>query len=190
MKKPFKTLFSLSMAACILAVPAQAYAATPETVEIQEINVTPEQLSDGVTVLLTFNDDGTYNQSVYTDESAVPVPTATADGELEWATFHLGFKDWNNDTGDLYFTVSADEAMRKVRGDAYVKSTGVLFSTYYYDDSFSESLYSPYNTSRTFATDIDTEDETKVRVGFKNVILYTTAGDTGSFSNFSQIVSR
>lgn len=60
----------------------------------------------------------------------------------------------------------------------------------YYNNPFSENLYSSYNSSRILATDIDTEDETEVRVGFKNVILYTIAGDTASFSNASQIVSR
>ena len=77
-------------------------------------------------------EEGTFEQTVYydIDVSSIPQPTATADGELEWAEFHLGFNHWNDDTGRLYFTISADEPMSKVTGNAYC--SGALSS-----DSFS-----------------------------------------------------
>ena len=78
--------------------------------QVGVVHVTPEQLSDGVTVVLTKNEDGTFEQTIFydTDLAAIPQPMATSDGELEWAIFHLGFNDWNDDTGRLYFTISAD----------------------------------------------------------------------------------
>lgn len=193
MKKIIKNLFLFGVIASVFVTPMNAFASSAnksDIAETQEITITPEQLVEGVTVLIVFNDDGSWSQFVYDNEATIPVPAATADGELEWAKFHLGFKDWNNDTGDLYFTVSADEAMSKISGTAYVESTSWLFPKSYYDSSFSEKLYSSYNTSRTLATDVDTEDETEVRVGFRNVILSTIAGDSGAFSNSSQIVER
>ena len=190
MRKIFLRSASIVAAACILAAALPAYVEAYETADHQEISAAADQSDGGITVVIIFNDDGTYEQTVYSNLSSVSVPAATADGELEWAIFHLGFKDWNDDTGDLYFTVSADEPMWKISGTAYVRSTSILFPSYYYNDPFSENLYSSYNSSRILATDIDTEDETEVRVGFKNVILYTIAGDTATFSNASQIVSR
>lgn len=78
--------------------------------------------------MLAKNEEGTFEQTVYydIDVSSIPQPTATADGELEWAEFHLGFNHWNDDTGRLYFTISADEPMSKVTGNAYVKSTSIF----------------------------------------------------------------
>ena len=46
------------------------------------------------------------------------------------------------------------------------------------------------NISRTLEEDVDTGDKDKVRVGFLNVVLQTTAGEYGYFSNTSQIVER
>lgn len=115
---------------------------------------------------------------------------ATADGELEWAAFHLGFNDWNDDTGRLYFSISADEPMSKVTGNAYVESTSILFPTSYYSDSFNKPLNGSMNTSRTLQDDVDTGDEDKVRVGFSSVVLTTVANEKGYFSNTSQVVER
>lgn len=172
------------------AMPSMA--AENQFIEIDDIEVTAEQLADGVTVVLSKTEDGTFEQAVYydTDFGSIPQPMATADGELEWAAFHLGFNDWNADTGRLYFTISADEPMSKVTGNAYVKSTSVLFPATYYSDSFNKKLNGSMNTSRTLQEDVDTGDEDKVRVGFSGVILVTVAGEKGYFSNASQVVDR
>lgn len=80
--------------------------------------------------------------------------------------------------------------MSTVAGNAYVKSTSILFPTTYYSNSFSKSLYGSMNTSRTLKDDVDTGDKDKVRVGFSGVVLTTVAGETGYFSNTSQVVKR
>ena len=191
-----KILISTLSAAAImfgtLAPATSTMAAESQSIEIDDIEVTPEQLSDGVTVVLTKNNDGAFEQTVYydTDPASIPQPMATADGELEWAKFHLGFVDWNDDTGRLYFTISADEPMSKVTGNAYVESTSILFPETYYSDSFNKKLNGSMNTSRTLQEDVNTGDEEKVRVGFSSVILSTVAGEKGYFSNTSQVVSR
>lgn len=186
------TLCAVAIMFGTFAPATSTMAAESQVIEIGDIEVTPEQLSDGVTVVLTKNEDGTFEQTIFydTDLAAIPQPMATSDGELEWAIFHLGFNDWNDDTGRLYFTISADEPMSTVAGNAYVKSTSILFPTTYYSNSFSKSLYGSMNTSRTLKDDVDTGDEDKVRVGFSGVVLTTVAGETGYFSNTSQVVER
>lgn len=186
------TLTALTVVLSMIAPSVQVFAEESPVTEIEDIEVTPEQLIDGVTVVLVKNNDGTFEQIVYsdTDFAAVPQPAATADGVLEWAAFHLGFNNWNNDTGRLYFTISADEPMKKVTGNAYVKSTSILFPTTYYSDSFNKSLGGSMNTSRVLYENVDTGDEDRVRVGFSNVVLLTVADEYGYFSNTSQVVDR
>ncbi len=186
------TLSAVAIMFGTLAPATSTMAVESQVIEIDDIEVTPEQLSDGVTVVLTKNEDGTFEQTVYydTDIASIPQPMATADGELEWAVFHLGFNDWNDDTGRLYFTISADEPMSKVTGNAYVKSTSYLFPTTYYSDSFNKKLNGSMNTSRTLQDDVDTGDAGKVRVGFSGVVLVTVANEKGYFSNTSQVVER
>ena len=65
MKNFLKIIASISMAICIIATPAHAFASSakvPQKMSLSEIEVTAAQLSDGITVLLTRNDDGTYEQ--------------------------------------------------------------------------------------------------------------------------------
>lgn len=191
-KSLIATLSAVAIMFATLAPATLTMAAENQFIEIDDIEVTSEQLSDGVTVVLTKNDDGTFDQTVCcdTDLAFIPQPMATADGELEWAKFHLGFVDWNNDTGRFYFTISADEPMSKVTGNAYVKSTSILFPSTYYSDSFAKKLNGSMNTSRTLQEDVNTGEEEKVRIGFSNVVLVTTAGEKGYFSNTSQVVNR
>lgn len=175
----------------IFSIPCTAFAAENEQhIEADELVVTVGQLKDGITVLITINKDGTFTQCIYDDISSIPQPAATADGELEWAVFHLGFNNWTDTTNSLYFTVSADEPMSKVYGTAYVDATSLLFPKSYYNSSFTKYLGSAFTATRTLASNIDVGDETEVRIGFKNVILVTTAGDNGSFVNTAQTVYK
>lgn len=157
-----------------------------------DTEVTLEQLTNGVTIVLSRNEDGTFDQTTYYGDDALYVPqiAATADGVLEWAKFHLGFVDWNDDTGRLYYTISADEPMSYISGNAYVRSTSILFPEDFFNQSFSSNLYGSMNTGRTLHDDVDTGDEEKVRIGFSGVTLTTVAGEKGSFSNSSQVVER
>lgn len=187
MKKIKKMLCSmLVIAFCMLNTCLTVFAA-PEN---NDIICTKEQLEKGITVVITKNNVGEFEQNVYYDMSNIPMMCATADGELEWAAFHLGFKDWNEHTNDLYYTVSADEPLVNICGRAYVKSTSVLNPIYYHDDIFEHDL--PYSTvaSRDLAWDIDTGDEEKVRVGFTGVIIKSSHGQTGAFLNKSLLVDR
>ena len=56
MKNFLKIIASISMAICIIATPAHAFASSakvPQKMSLSEIEVTAAQLSDGITVLLT-----------------------------------------------------------------------------------------------------------------------------------------
>lgn len=105
MKSIFKVIIALSLVVFFITNPVQVSAAIPEMMEIQEINVTTEELADGITVLMTRNADGTYSQSVYSREESIVVPRAADDGVIDWAKFHLGFRNWENNCGDLYISV-------------------------------------------------------------------------------------
>lgn len=85
----------------LLSSPIPTAAAPKENFKIEEFDVTVDQLNNGISVLLTLNEDGTYEQTVYEDASIIPQPLATADGVLEWVVFHLDLKHWNDDTGDV-----------------------------------------------------------------------------------------
>lgn len=193
-KKILATAMTMAMVlgAFFISPKVDVMASESVPLEIEDVEVTTEQLVDGVTVVLTRNEDDTFDQAVYydTDAAAIPMPTAGADGVLEIAAFHLGFNDWNDDTGRLYYTISADEPMSSITGNAYVKSTSILFPKSYYSDSFTGSLHGSLNTSRTLKDNVNTGDETKVRVGFSGVVLTTTAGEKGYFSDTSQVVDR
>ncbi len=162
-----------------------------------EIEITDEQLLKGITVLLTRNPDGSINQLVddedieaYLNRPKTRQKRSVGDGAIEIATFHVGFNNWNNDTGRLYLHVSADEAIFSVSGNAYVKSTDELNPKSYHDANFSLLLRGTYEASRVLNEHVNTGKEKKVRVGFKNVILTSNDGEAISFANKSSLVAR
>ncbi len=101
-------------------------------------------MSDGVTVLLTRNEDGTFDQTVFYDDVIFSDDIIADNVNQTRAT--------------------ADEPMYNITGSAYVKSTSILFPTIYYSSSFSSLLYGYTTASRVLDDDVDTGDEDKVRV--------------------------
>lgn len=191
-EKSLRFVVSLITIICISFAPLNAFATYNGKSNIiipQSIELSLDQLSDGVTILITRNDDGTYSQAVYDSLESIPALTKTADGTLDWAAFHLGFKDWTNYSNELYFSVSSDEPMDRITGKAYVRSTSNSWK-YYYNESFDEKLYSSFNTGRQLSSGVDTQGATTVRVGFKNVILRVISGDYGVFDNNYEDVER
>lgn len=158
-------------------------------IEIPEMTLSLNQLTDGISILITQNNDGSYSQEVFDDLSQIAVPTATEDGVLEWAVFHLGLKDWTSSSNCLYYTLSADEFIKTISRTAYVRPTNLLINDYYYNKSLPSEVYSS-NTSRVLQYNIDVEGDTKVVVGYKNVVIRTMSGGTGSFTNSQKTVSR
>lgn len=193
MKKTLKTLFSLSILTCMLTSPLQATTSCPQTIPFQEPSLSQEQLEDGVTVLITRNNDGTYNQEVYDDEdialSSVPRSSFAGDGVIDVAAFHLGFKDWNEDTDCLYFNVSADETLSYVDGNVYVKSTSILHPESFYNDRLHYPLFGSSNTGGTIAY-VNTGDETKVRVGYSDLYIVAISGSYANMGSASKVVNR
>lgn len=161
---------------------------------LSEIVVSFDQLKDGVTVLVYKNVDGLFERIVGNCESSKraikEIQTRdTADGILDWAVFHVGFVDWNDNTGRLYLYVSADEPMNNIYGYAYVKHY-MFPSTYYYNSFFSEYLYGYTNQTRVLCEDVDTGNTSHVIVGFRGVYMYTVAGDRADFTDGAQLVPR
>ncbi len=158
--------------------------------ELQDIELSSDKLADGVSVVMNIDDNGNVSQQVYCgDFESQREVKATADGVLEWAIFHLGFNDWNEDTGRLYFTIEADEPITYVVGNAYVKSTSLISSIYYYNDVINDNMYKQFKGTRVVCENVDTGSADKVRVGFSN-LSFGTIASYGSFANDSVVVNR
>lgn len=153
--------------------------------------ISDDQLSDdGISILIIRNDDGSYRSSeVSADQLMISPCSEGVDGVIDWAVFHLGFKDWNDD-GDLYFTVSADEPLSNVSGYVYVKSTSIFSPTTYYGNSFSRNLLGSSNTSRFLSQNIDVNGDSSVRVGFTGVTIVALSGDAAAIPNNSKVVYK
>ena len=82
------------------------------------------------------------------------------------------------------------EPMYSASGNAYVKSTNILFPTVYYNGNFSNLMYSSANTSRAITYNINTDNEETVRVGFKNVVIITVADEYAYIPDASALVDR
>lgn len=186
-----KFLISLLMIGSMLLYPIQTLASSEKIQNSSQINinVTLDELKDGITVLLRFNSDGTCTETVFDKLDDVPQLTKVSDGKLEWAVFHLGFRNWSGKRGDLYYDIEADEALDRVRGRAYVKSVSVFGSTYY-NDSFSKNLSGSHRSSSTIKEDINVGNSKEVLVGYSGVTFTTKAGAGGSFQSKSKIVKK
>lgn len=79
-KKATSLFLILIMVCTVIQFPANA--ASDEDVQalvINEMELTTEQLNDGVTVVLTRNEDGTFEQTSYDDVEQIPMLASTAD---------------------------------------------------------------------------------------------------------------
>lgn len=163
------------------------------------ISVSLSQLDDGITILITKSKDGKYtylpieeqnniDDSYFNLMGPVEPDIGGADGNLEWAAFHLGFVYWNNNRDRLYYTITADEPLRMIKGNAYVQSPSFFFPKVYYEGSFRHNLGGSQMTSRTLKESVKTDGEEKVRIGFSDVKIETISGEKGFFSDTSQTV--
>ncbi len=165
--------------------------------KFDDLEFTPTELNDGVTVIFKKNSDDTFSRTVVTDSENIMAQNNTEaslasvnDGQLEFATFHLGFNHWNNDKGRLYFEVNSDEPLSRVSGHAYVKGLSILNGQTFYDSTFSKKARSQYHITKTLKEHVNTGKEKKVRVGYSDVYLTIITGDSYSLGNASQIVAR
>lgn len=122
--------------------------------------------------------------SEFSPEITESLTYTPGDGVLEYAVFHIGFNNWKNTTGDLYYTITCDELLKTVAGTAYVKEKNLLFPETYYEDKWYDTLNPATTTAtRILKSNIYVGNVTEVKVGFKNVTFTTLADRGGSFSN-------
>lgn len=213
-----KKIFAVFLMTIITIQSFSIYAAAKmplQSTSFDDIEVTLDQLKDGVTVVYFFNDNGdavsrtliTFDKngkkrqaevllngtsvgflSTKSDES-MSISSA-GDGVVDSLTFHVGFKDWAYSSGDLYYTVACDEPMYKVKGSAYVKNTSELTPVTFYSGSFTKYLMGSVLSSDSLEDDINTETSTLVRVGFSKVYVDTVAGQTIFLGSGSSLVAR
>lgn len=195
--KKIRKLVSLVAIVSLLILPLNVSANSNDVYSTPiEISTTVDQLQDGVTVLVKMKDDGTYTQKVYTEEENIPSQYSTpghgtgADGILNWATFHVGFKNWTNYSNDFYYTITSDEPMSVVKGTAFVKSPSIFFPKTYFNRSFTHSLGGSTRLSKSLKEGVDVDGATEVVVGFQNVVMTTIAGDKANFGSAQQLVER
>lgn len=156
-----------------------------------------ESLINNTAFLLDAEDGATATYIIYKDKNGDAVITdydseimpyldyEPGDGVLEYAVFHLGFKNWTSSstTGDLYYTLTADERIKTVAGTAYVEHPNLLVSLIqgpYYKDSWYHSIPggSTY-ISKTLKDDIDVGNINEV--SFASLAI-TAGADVASVS--------
>ena len=146
-------------------------------------------LKDGVSVVMQKDENGNTYSYVCEDPSQIPMMCSYDDGSIEMAILHLGFKNWNDNKGSLYFSFESDEATASLQGNFYVKTTG-WFPDTYWSGSNSYNMFGCFSTTRYIKQGIDVGDSTEVRVGFSSVTFETIYGETGWFSNSAQNVYK
>lgn len=163
-----------------------------------EFEITEDELlHEGATVIITRNPDGSIKQLVtdeeieaFLNQPKTKQKRSAGDGVLEFVTFHIGFNNWNNDTGRLYMVISSDEPLSMVSGNAYVKNIDLLNPKVYHDSSFSHLLRGQSSASRVLNEHVNTGKDKIVRIGYSNVIFTSIYGETGSVSSKSSLVTR
>lgn len=157
---------------------------------VQDVELDMLENEDGISIVFVRNEDGSYSSYEINSNFNFPLPCSEGvDGVIEWAVFHLGFKDWN-DNGDLYFTITADEPLRYIQGEVYIKSMDFLFPKKYLQRSFYNYLGGSSNTSRFLSQNVDVGGDSSVRVGFRGVTITAISGDTASIPDNSKVVYK
>lgn len=187
-KKILSIITSIILVTCFsLNVFAQESHEARADMSLAEV-VKAETGDEGITIALIRNDDGSYSSyEIASETSFYTAYSEGIDGVIDWAVFHLGFKDWNDD-GDLYYTITADEPLSYIQGYVYIKSTDILFPKTYLGRSFSNELWGSQNTSRFLSQNVDVGGDSSVRVGFSGVTITAISGDTASIPNNSKVV--
>ena len=208
MKKLLTAILSLTILCTLSPLAYASSAAEPAdsdgSLSVSEI----ESLICDSSFSLDAEDGATATYIIYKDESGNAVIEAydseimpcldytPGDGVLEYAVFHLGFKNWTSTstTGDLYYTLTADEKIQTVAGTAYVENPSALYTLLhgaYYKDTWYHTIKggSTY-ISKSLEDDIDVGDIDEVKVGFESVTITTTENRGGSFVNSSKLVTK
>ncbi len=155
------------------------------------VDIDVSSMKQGVTVYFHFDKQGNVVDN-YVKHGNLPTVKYIApnDGIIDVAIFHLGFTEWKNSTGRLYYTIKADEHISNASGRAYVKSTS-FFGPTYYDESFNH-YFNQKSTgfSKSLKSKVYVGNETKVRVGFKNVKMRAVADKFAYLTDSSSIVEK
>lgn len=148
-----------------------------------------EDLKDGVSIVMTKDENGDVYSYVCENIEGVPMTCSFDDGSIEVAILHVGFKNWNSNKGSLYFSFECDEATTSLQGNFYVKTTG-WFPKTYWSGSNSYNMFGCFATTRYIKQGIDVGDADVVRVGFNSVTFKSVYGEKGWFSNVAQNVYK
>ncbi len=160
-----------------------------DTDNMIEFELSVEDLKNGVSVVMFKNDNGDISSYVCEDITMLPMNCSVDDGSVELAILHVGFREWSDNQGSLYFTFECDEATSKLQGNFYVKKTGFSSGTYW-SGANSYNMFGCHTTTRYIKQHIDVGNATSVIVGFNSVTFETVQGETGWFSNSSQMVNK
>lgn len=191
-----KKVFTTILATCTLISSVPTFAANTEGLNESEIQEAINNFSasidveDGATFIAYKNTNNDVVIGEYTPEITKSLSYTPGDGVLEYAVFHLGFNNWTNSTGSLYYTITADEYLKTVAGTAYVKENTALFPDTYYEDKWYTTLNPATTTATRTLASVNVGSATKVKVGFKNVTFTTLKGEGGSFTNQSKVVYK
>lgn len=190
MKKFFSLIFTLVFA---LSLSVGVYAAPAQTDEIPlndfSIDVSVDDLQDGITVAIEENGNGEYTVRQISSAEAMVLENNPSTRIL--GTFHCGLDyDASTSTGHIHWNATGDRLTR-VDADVFCKSTSILFPEIYFEGAIDgyRDLRGRYNTAEGGTDDFDIPSGVeKVRVGWSSATVATITNTT-NIGGASQAVS-
>lgn len=199
MKKVISVLFALvltfSMSPASLAAPIQQ----DESLSEFSFEASLEDLQDGITFVISKNEDGGFvvrqilvEDAVAQNEEAVPFDVEAIPYYTPGDTaFHCGLTHlWDNGVAYLHWEAHGDQ-LTNVKAKVYCKDTSILFPKSYFNDYINEyddldGMYdNAYGQTEFFSIPDDVE---KVKVGWSNVYITTVKDGKMSVPDASQTV--
>lgn len=155
------------------------------------IEVSIEDLKDGITVAVEKNSDGQYLVRQLSPEEVLRIEKGQSKLSVE-ATFHCGLTyDSTNHTGSLHWDATGYQLTR-VQAKVYCISTSLLFPTSYFNDNIDgySDLNGRYNSAHGATESFNIpSDIKKVKVGWSSASVTTVQDGTISFPGAYQTVT-
>lgn len=190
MKKLFSLIFALVLA---LSLSVGVYAAPVQTDELPlddfSINVSVDDLQDGITVVIEEDENGNCTVRQISSEEAMALENNPSPRIL--GTFHCGL-EYNSSTsqGHIHWKATGDRLTR-VQATVYCKNTSVLYPETYFDEDIDgyTDLSGRYNDAHGSTDNFNIpRDVDFVSVGWSSATV-STVTKTTKLAPASQIVT-
>ena len=194
-KRLFAGLLAVIMLVSMMATTASATDTVSgsygTTLEDFAVEVSLDDLRNGVTVVLEDVGDGNYMARQLSAKEAFELENGRASVEVK-ASFHCGLNyNSNNNKGSLHWSATGYQLTR-VQATIFCKDTSILFPEYFFNgdiDGYSD-LSGRYNEAYGATGSFDiSSDVKKVKVGWSSAYITTVTDGKVSMANASQTLT-